>query len=78
MTEANRTEDPYTDEFDTRDSEAAVFREEHLRRNDEWAAYTGWDFLQDSLRQQREMQEAHRQWLNGFLADQKRVMEWKL
>jgi hypothetical protein len=66
------------DELDTRASEAAAFREEQLRQNDEWTAYTGWDFLQDSLRQQREMQEAHRQWLEGFLADQKRVMEWSL
>lgn len=39
--------------------------------------YTGWDFLQESLRQQREMEAAQREWHTRFLADLKRIEEWK-
>jgi hypothetical protein len=40
--------------------------------------YTGWDYLQDSLRQQREMEAAQRQWLADFLSDVRRVEEWRI
>jgi hypothetical protein len=68
---------PDVDELDTRESEARELKS----RQDEWnhcEPYTGWDFLQESLRQQREMEAARRKWLAGFLADIKRVEEWKI
>ncbi len=65
------------DELDTRESEAREFKS----RQDEWngfESYTGWDFIQDCLRQQREMEAAQREWHTRFLADLKRVEEWRL
>jgi len=47
---------PDVDELDTRESEAREFKS----RQTEWnhcEPYSGWDFLQESLRQQREMEE---------------------
>jgi hypothetical protein len=38
--------------------------------------YTGWDFLQDSLRQVRELEAATRERHEAFLKDQKRIDEW--
>lgn len=68
---------PEVDELDTRESEAREFKS----RQAEWnhcEPYTGWDFLQDCLRQQREMEAAQREWHTRFLADLKRVEEWRL
>lgn len=40
--------------------------------------YTGCDFIADSIRQARELAEANEAWLKAFLADDKRMDEWRL
>lgn len=38
--------------------------------------YTGADYIEDSIRQQRELEAARREWERAFMADQKRLEEW--
>jgi hypothetical protein len=40
--------------------------------------YTGWDFLQDSLRQVHELEAATRERHEEFMANDKRLAEWEI
>ena len=49
------------------------------QRQAEWNhmdPYTGADFIADSIRQARELEQVRRDWERDFLADLERMREW--